>query len=650
MIREKETKPVQLTVDLKLAQARAQKQPDVRVYLFDAAGKLVQSEPAKERVQFSIDPQQRYRVAVGPSLLENDRAPADLRARLKSAGAISQDVAPGMAVTTLSFSVAERLIASWIFDCINIHGTVRKLLNPGDSRPAYAPICMGKVETFVIDLACSLGRLSDAQLLSIKNQTLAKMIGVEIADIVGMNWSDFASVSALASGLFPLTGGALRSYIVAHRPELAKFMGDLIPEWAICFQQLPDAAIQSDGTFSLHHCFLAWEFPPDLYFEVKQTFGGVEREVADPDIITTTMWGYNGSRGAVITVEDPAAVACLPGGPDHGLLYVWPTAIGNVNLREIDGLETPGAGTGLLPGGSAAGTAWGGTLPLQVIFDPNLRANNIQYYRWSYRFGSEGFLPIIATVTHRWMEIVGMNIHVHPVTLGPQLVGAELNLFEIPDPTLPWTTINDPADRPFAYFDSTAGQTPGRSGMVTLKLEMFDSGGNHVPCANAGHGGIFSFELPDTPVDSYMPAPAPNVDANGDLIFVIRVDNNSTLAVLPDQGVRVSGNQADQCGMLHYGSGTDSVSIDYIATQPNNFLTWGLAVSKGFFGVVASTSGDTSSGTPSQLIRQASALLGTCVQAAFAVNLDTYAQITNGYSRQTQYDRSASIAFALLHP
>ena len=485
----------------------------------------------------------------------------------------------------------------------------------------------------------------------IKSQTLATMAGVEIGDILGMNWSDFVRVSALASGLFPLTGNALRNYIVAHRSELAQFMGNLIPEWAICFQQLPDATIQSDGTFSLHHCFLAWEFPPDLYFEVKQTLGGVEREVADPDIVTTTMWGYDGSRGAVITVEDPAAVACLPGGTDHGRLYVWPTVIGNVNLRQIDGLETPGAGTGLLPGGSAAGTAWGGTLPLQVIFDPNLRANGVRYYRWSYRFGSEAFLPITATVTHRWMEIdMGMNIHVHPVTLGPQLVGAEHNLFEIPDPTQSWININDPADRPFAYFDSTAGETPGRSGMVTLKLEMFDGGGNHVPCANAGHGGPFTFELPDTPVDSYMPAPAPNIDGNGDLFFVIRVDNNPTRAELPDQGVRVSGHQADPCGMLHYASGTDDVSIDYIATQPNNFLTWSLSVSKGFSGVVASASGATSSGTPSQLTRQASALLGTCVQAAFAVNLYTRAEITNGYGLQTQYDRSATIAFALLHP
>ena len=71
-----------------------------------------------------------------------------------------------------------------------------------------------------------------------------------IADIFTMNFSDFAAVSALAAGLFPLTGAALKSYIVAHRAELAPFMCEVIPEWAICYVQYPDAQIQSDGTFS----------------------------------------------------------------------------------------------------------------------------------------------------------------------------------------------------------------------------------------------------------------------------------------------------------------------------------------------------------------------------------------------------------------
>lgn len=651
MSQQKDLKRGSLTVELTLPTLGDQKPPDVRAYLFDATGRLVQSEPAKDGLQFAIDPDKRYRVTVGPNLLDKDKAPADLPARLIKSGAISRDYSPREPVSKLSFSVTESLITLWLFHCINIHGTVRKLLNPGGSPASYATICSGKVEIFVIDFACSLQHLSDADLLTIKNQTLGRMIGVEIIDIFTMNASDFARVNALALGLFPLTGNALRNYIVTHRADLAQFMCNLIPEWAICYRQLPDAPIQSDGTFSLHYCFFFWEFPPDIYFEVKQTIAGVEREVADPDIVCTTMWGYDGSHGAVITVEDPGAVACMPTGPDLGFLYVWPTAIGNINLRQIDGLETL-AGTGLLPAPTygPVGTPWGGTLPLQVIFDPNLRANNIKWYRWSYRFGSEAFAPITAAVTHRWMEIAGINIIVHPVLLGPHPVGTQENLFEIPDPALAWININDPADRPFAYFDSTAGQTPGRSGMVTLKLELFDTLGAHVPCGNAAHGGPFQFELPDVAPDSYMPAPAPNIDALGNLIFIIRIDNNKTHAELPDHGVHVSGHDADHCGMLHYVSTGDPVTIDYIATHPNHFLTWSLSLTRGFSDhPIPTLYGQDDLANP-PWSHPASALLGTCPQAAFAVNLYTAARATNGYGRQSQYDDSATIAFALVNP
>lgn len=660
MPKETTEKSKSLPVEISISTPKDKESPAVRVYLFDAAGRLVHSVSAKDRVELQIDPQQRYRVTVGPDMLQKgETPPANLSARLVKAGAISRDYLPQQPVSKVSVSVKENLSILWLFVCMNIHGSVQKLLNPGSSPALYAPICTGVVQIFTIDLACSLANLSDADLLNIKNQALARMLGVELSDLATLNFSDFARVSMLAAGLFPLTGNALRNYIVANRAALAPFMCELIPEWAICYQQLPDASIQSDGTYSLEYCFFFWETPPDLYFEVVQTIDGVVREVADPDIMCTTMWAYDGSQGAVITVEDPAAIACQPmPHPGPSYLYVWPTAIGNIDLRQINGLETM-LGTGLLPGGPV-GTPWGGTLCLQMQFDPNLRANNIHYYRWSYKFdGDADFTQVNASVTHRWQEItLGMggviNIHLHPVTMGPTIQGGQTNLFEIPDPSLPWIDINDSADRPFAYFDSTAGQTPGRSGMVSLKLEMFNSAGGHVVCGNAGHGGPFQFLLPDLGgvPDSYTNAPAPNIDVDGNLIFRLRVDNNPTTAQFPlmPQPVHIGSRYADDCGMLHYASGGEVVTIDYIATQPNNFLWWGLSVSRGSHGVVASIGGEVNSASPDHFNNTASTLLGTCVQAAFAVNLNTYARATNGYGRQSQYDRSATIAFALLTP
>ena len=637
--------PLQVEVSLAATEAHA----PVRAYLFDSAGRVIESAPVEKSLSFRVDPKRRYQVTVGPDLSVDGSVPADAAARLTAAGAVSRDVPPAQEPSKVKFRIEESLHLLWIFRCITIHGTVRKHLNPGGTPPAYAPICTGIVQVFTIDLAASLDNLSDAQVLDLRQTVLARMFGVEISDLFSFDWSDFARLSALSAGLYPLTGNALRAYLVAHRAELASFMCEVIPEWAISYQQLPDAPIQPDGSFSLTHCFFVWQTPIDVYFEVVQTIDAVEREVADPDILCTTMWNYDGSQSAVITVEDPSAIACNPTQTGPGYLYVWPTAIGNTDLRQIDGLETL-SGTGLLPGD----TPFGGTLSLQTQFDPNLQSSGIVYYRWSYRFDGEAdFTEINAPVTHRWMQetISGgvITIHLNSVALGPNLVGSESNLYAIPDPNLPWVNINDPADRPYAYFDSTTG-TAGRNGMVTLRMEMFDGSGTHVAAGNAGHGGPFNYLLPDLTATAadYTDAPANNIDANGDLVFRIQVDNRPCAALLAD--VQASGNNADDCGMLHYANATDTVSIAYAATQPANFIDWSLSVSRGSHGVVATAGGATSAPVGSHLDRTAAQLAGTCVQAAFATNLSAYARATDGYGRQSQYDAGATGAFALLHP
>jgi hypothetical protein len=186
---------------------------------------------------------------------------------------------------------------------------------------------------------------------------------------------------------------------------------------------------------------------------------------------------------------------------------------------------------------------------------------------------------------------------------------------------------------------------------------MFDAGGNHLSSGNAGHAGPFKYILPDLalPPGAFKDAPAPNIDASGDLNFRIGVDNNATKAALYD-AVTGSHGSGDACGMRHYNGPNDPVTIVYAATQPENFIDWSLSVTRGTCGQVAGTSAHTSSADPANFTNNASVLLApfggctACVQAAFAVNLYCAARITNGYGRQSQYDRSATIAFALLTP
>jgi hypothetical protein len=246
-------------------------------------------------------------------------------------------------------------------------------------------------------------------------------------------------------------------------------------------------------------------------------------------------------------------------------------------------------------------------------------------------------------------------------------------LFAIPDPTLPWIDINDPLDRPFAYFDSTESSTPGKSGLCTLILELFDGDGKFVPCNNVrgvstiddqsgdpGGPGAFTFILPQIggPPNTYTNAPAFNITDHGRLVFQVLVDNRPTVAQLPRVATPLGSTDTDPCGVLHYTTDGDIVEIDYVAYQPGNFIDWSLSVSRGISGVVAdilppSPPTGTSAGSPGFPVpfnNSAAALRGPCVQAAFAVNLYCRARIIDGYSQQSQYDSSATIAFALLHP
>jgi len=661
------------TINVKLAlqgQTPSQNPPTARAYLFNRAGSLVASRLLeKGAATFEAPADQQYRVTVGPDLLaESRQAPANLLAQLGQAKALSQDVPPSD--TSIAFTVNQNIWNCWV-----LHGTVTKSSGNGTSTP----ICIGTVKIFEIDFPCTIDRIPLSELTNLKFDIVSKLSAnvavsqarAEKASLARQTVSIAASTSQqeMASTIASLDGAALKNYLVINREILGPIWCLLIRLPWLCWREVAEAPIQSDGSFNTEICFSCPDLFPDLYFEVYQNIDGNNIELtSETEILCGVYWSYDGSQSVDITVTDPRAIGCLSTGTGPGYLYVWPNAIGNQDLGEIDGLET-GTGTGLLPGV----TPFGGTLSMQVSFDPNLQANNIQYYRWSYRFaGDSGFTPMNATVTHRYMTVdpgPPIVIHLNSVTLGPQTVGLSNNLFAIPDPNLSWVDIDDPADRPFAYFDSTAGVTPGRSGMVTLMLEMFDGAGNFVPCNNARgtstagdqpgdpSTGSFTYILPEIggPPGTYSNAPTPNVTDHGRLIFQILVDNNPTQAGLP--AVSTPEGSADNCGMLHYEAG-DSVNLDYYAYHPNNYLDWDLTITRGLSGTVAGIPPsppptDTSSGSPGLPVvfsNPAGTLLGSCPQAAFAVNLYCAARATNGYGRQTQYDSSATIAFALTTP
>lgn len=113
--------------------------------------------------------------------------------------------------------------------------------------------------------------------------------------------------------------------------------------------------------------------------------------------------------------------------------------------------------------------------------------------------------------------------------------------------------------------------------MVTLILEMFDSGGNFVPCNNAPGlstlgdqpgdpplPGNFGFIFPQVggPPNAFDFAPPPNITDHGRLIFRVQVNNNVCDAELPKVATAINSTDTDplrnpavhqprrQCGAL----------------------------------------------------------------------------------------------------
>jgi hypothetical protein len=671
------TKTINVTVALQ-GQTSGQEISAVRAYVFNRTGSLVASRLLeKGAAALEVPAGQKYRVAVGPDLLaKGTKPPTDLAAQLARAKSISQDVSASD--VTIPFHIYPNIWQCWIVRCINVQGTVTK--SPGDGTST--PICMGTVEILELDFPCFLDRLPIDTLNQLKFDLVSKLsANVAVSSTTSkvslarrsVNVAASPSQLEIASNIASLTGTALKSYLTLNRAFLGPVLCELpyLLPW-FCWREVAEVPIQSDGSFSAELCFFCPDLFPDLYFEVYQNIDGNNIELTSQTYaLCGIFWAYDGTSSLDIIVTDPRAISCIPTQTGPGYLYVWPTAIGNEDLGQIDGLETL-TGTGLLPGL----TPFGGTLSLQMEFDPSLPSSAIAYYRWSYMFeGDSGFTQINVPVTHRYATVAPgppLVITLNSVTLGPQTQGSSNNLYAIPNPNLDWVDIDDPSDRPFAYFDSTAGVTPGRSGLVTLMLEMFDSSGNFVPCNNPlgtstlgdqpgdPTTGQFTYILPEIggPSGTYTNAPTPNITDHGRLIFQVLVDNNPTQAGLP--AVSTPEGAADSCGMLHYGPTSDTVTLDYYAYHPNNYLSWSLGITKGLSGEVAgippsppptdTSSGAPLPGSPATFVNSVSTLLGSCPQAAFAVNLYCWARATDGYSRQSEYDSSATIAFALTTP
>ncbi len=383
-----------ITVNVKFqGQQKEQEVPSARVYLFDRAGRFLVSKPVEGKpLAFQADVGPKYQFRIGPDLLKDQKAvPTDLVAQLDKAKAITQDYIPAIHGDALSVIIDHLIWPCWIFPtCINVHGTVRKLLNPGGTRPVYATICQGTVQIFQVDLECTLDSLAPDYLISLRDNLVSRLTAEQVPHVVnpgdpgpqsvanklasarrsqaganmtktsvqavnrsaGMGSTSLSSLkqatslSYAAATLRVLDGANLKKYLVLNKALLFWLWCELIPDWAFCWQELTEVLIQSDGSFSAEICFWCPADYPDLYFEVVQNIGGTEQEIYDPQIACSTYYNYDGSASVDITVDDPNAIPCPPITPGPDYPYVWPRYIGWEDLWYVKGLtRLHGAGT-----------------------------------------------------------------------------------------------------------------------------------------------------------------------------------------------------------------------------------------------------------------------------------------------------------------
>jgi hypothetical protein len=466
--------------------------------------------------------------------------------------------------------------------------------------------------------------------------------------------------------------------------------------WWYSLEKLGTAKLQPDGSFSKTVWLsICRHDTPDLWFVVRQKINGVERVIyARHPVPCNTYWNHPSGKPVHLVVTDPNAVVCYQDpetGEDPADLWVAPLAIGNYSLKRVYG-----TGAGSLPADNAkiglyeaisthlSGSLatfndgpFGGRLGLRILFAPALESAGVKYYRIKYRSNGTGdWSPLTDKVVRHYVD-GSSYIKVYP--LGPQPVGTEDTLFEIPpgnplsppQPIAMWVVHNATVDLINGYLDSTGIS----NGYVEFKLELFDAAGNRVDPATFMTSGI-AFKLPGnnnvmgniplvdaSTVNSALVQSDPEDPTFQAFIFRLQIDNRKPKAAIDEPHVNPSGNVAGPCGMLRYNPPPTapgdppmdtSVTMTYQARHQRKFAQYRFRLYRGktHLHTEEGQAGDyglSGSFTVAPGASQIVSLLGGCLEAAFSENLSVWNMAFNGWSRVGP-DASAVRAFALALP
>ena len=281
-------------------------------------------------------------------------------------------------------------------------------------------------------------------------------------------------------------------------------------------------------------------------------------------------------------------------------------------------IQTPGPNEGLadttVPPGyfyQVKDTPFGGTLPIMINY-PAATALGATHYRITI----DGAIRFDTWTDEEWNGVMFV-----PDTVSPVMVNLQPGFYPV-------------RTSPFLFMNPSLGSLVDSTGL-----------------SNAIHTIVVEFVRPN-PLP-FIPFPIV-LATTPPLKF--RVDNNPCRGVLA--APKVGPNIADACGILRYTLPTDTVTMGFTASHPNNFADFSFGLIRGHNNppppvIAGATSGQVSAATnPGTITGTVAGLLGPCAaggMAAFAESLYVAARANNGWSRQSQYDASDLQAFTLAH-
>ena len=492
-------------------------------------------------------------------------------------------------------------------------------------------------------------------------------------------------------------GPALRNLIIDLADPLQYVICHLRYLWSYYTKDcITTVEADDDGRFAAliaHDC----DDQPDLWFEVEQFVDGEWQVVHRPSLACGTWWDH--PCGSEVTLDLPGAEGCDE--PDYDVppgvtQFVLPHSIGHTRIWG-DPPGSPSAPTGWLQQdgrvtyahsvlGTLVDAPFGDVLQFRhddSYFIPNA---GIRYYRYSWRRHVPGgpantgaddtsWTPMTTPLARRYrMEYNDGTLPTYEsYVVGPEPVGGNTGLYEF-KPVSPPRQDGDPPESTIAAREwlhgnlgeaaalwDTNGAAPAISatnptddaGTFEVKIEVFDEDGDLV----APGSGTFEFLVRNADVSTVRHATAGEIEG-GAYVMLVHVDNNRPTSALPQPSI--GGTAAsDECGFLRYEPG-DQVRIQFHARHVNDEAVFHLGVKRGSNALAAASTTpyvETSSSTAAPYAKAGpngpyrhdfapNALVGTCVNAAFAAHLGVYGKATNGFHR-LGHDATELIAFAL---